>query len=63
MDPNLQVDGSTKAGTIGGTLLILFINLRTEEVLETAILAAIGAVVSFTISMMLKLLIKKIRRK
>lgn len=63
MDTNLQVDGSTKAGTIGGTLLILFINLRTEEVLKTAILAAIGAVVSFTISMMLKLLIKKIRRK
>jgi hypothetical protein len=63
MDPNFQVDGSTKAGTIGGTLLILFINLRTEEVLKTAILAAIGALVSFAISMILKLLIKRFRRK
>ena len=63
MDHNYQVAGSTKAGTIGGTLLILFINLHTEEVLKTAILAAIGAVVSFIISMVLKLLIEKIRRK
>ena len=52
-------DGSTKAGTIGGTLFILLINLDTGEVLKTALLAAIGAAVSFMISMLLRLLVKK----
>ena len=63
MDHNFQVDGNTRAGTIGGTLLILFMNLRTEEVIKTAILAAIGAVVSFSVSMLLRLVLKKLRKK
>jgi hypothetical protein len=63
MEHNFQGGGSTAAGTIGGTLLILIINMNTEEVLKTALLAAIGAAVSFVISMLLKLLVKKIRGK
>lgn len=63
MDHNIHVDGSTKAGTVGGTLLILIINLSNGEVLKTVALAAIGAVVSFNVSMLLKILVKKIRNK
>ena len=63
MEHNYQVGGSTKAGTLGGTLFIFFINLHSEEILKTAILAAIGAAVSFVISMMLKILVQKLRRK
>jgi len=63
MDHNIHVDGSTKAGTVGGTLLILFINLSNGEVYKTVLLAAIGAVVSFSVSMLLKILVKRIRKK
>jgi hypothetical protein len=63
MDHNIQVDGSTKAGTVGGTLLILFINLSNAEVLKTVVLAAIGALVSFSVSMLLKIVVKRIRKK
>jgi len=34
-------------------------NLHSEDVLKTIILAALGAIVSFVISMLLKYLIKK----
>lgn len=63
MDHNFNFSGSTKAGTIGGTLLILFINLDTAEVMKTMLLAATGASVSFTVSLLLKTFIKRIRRK
>lgn len=63
MDHNYNVDGSTKAGTIGGTLFTLFINLGGTEVLKTIVLAAIGAVVSFGVSMLLKLLVKYFRSR
>ena len=58
-----NVDGSTKAGTVGGTLFVLFINLHSVEVAKTIVLAAIGAAVSFTVSLALKVLVQKIRRK
>lgn len=43
-----------KAGTIGGTLLSIFSNIPTTDYLRTVALAAVGAVVSFTVSMLLK---------
>lgn len=58
-----HVDGNTKAGTIGGTLFTLFINLKTSEVLKTIVLAAIGAIVSFGVSILLKFLVKCLRNK
>jgi len=54
MDQNFEIDGSTKAGTAGGTLLILFVHLTTGEILKTILLAFIGAVVSFLVSLILK---------
>ncbi|QBN20685.1 hypothetical protein E1750_17060 [Flavobacterium nackdongense] len=46
-------------GTAGGTFLSVLPNLHSEDVLKTMLLAALGAIVSFVISMLLKYLIKK----
>jgi hypothetical protein len=55
-------DNTTKAGTAGGTLLSIFANINSGDVLKTAILAAIGAVVSFGVTLLLKVLVKRIKK-
>ena len=44
----------TRMGMWSGTTLVVLANITPGELLETAILAAIGAVVSFMVSWMLK---------
>jgi hypothetical protein len=46
-------------GAVGGTLVTIFYNLEIADLAKTAILAAIGAVVSFAVSMALKALVKR----
>lgn len=46
-------------GTAGGTFLSVLPNIQSADVLKTVLLAAIGAIVSFTISLVLKSIIKK----
>ena len=53
---------STKAGTIGGTLMSVFCNIHKEDLIKTATLASLGAVVSFLVSVALKALIKWFRK-
>jgi hypothetical protein len=60
---NNFVDGNTRAGTIGGTLLVVFLNISCFEILHTAVLAGVGAVVSFGVSVILKYLAKLLRSK
>jgi hypothetical protein len=55
----MEHSNSTVIGTAGGTFLSVLPNLHSEDVLKTIILATLGAIVSFTISLVLKLLIKK----
>lgn len=55
-------DTGTKAGTIGGTFLTIAANIQNGDVLKTIVLAAIGAIVSFSVSLMMKLLILKLRK-
>lgn len=50
------------AGTFGGFLLSVFSNVFVEDLLRTAILAAVGAGVSFVVSLVLKNLIRRIKR-
>lgn len=52
----------TLMGTAGGTFLSVVPNLDSEDVLKTVLLAAIGAIVSFGISLVLKFFIKKYRK-
>jgi hypothetical protein len=46
-------------GTAGGTFLSVLPNLHSDDVLKTVVLASVGAIVSFIVSMTLKYLIKK----
>jgi hypothetical protein len=50
---------STVIGTAGGTFLSVLPNLHSEDVLKTILLATLGAVVSFSKSLVLKFFIKK----
>jgi hypothetical protein len=49
----------TLVGTAGGTFLSVLPNLNSEDVLKTIVLATIGAIVSFSISLIFKFFIKK----
>lgn len=49
----------TLVGTAGGTFLSIVPNLSSDDVIKTIVLATIGAVVSFSISLLLKYLSKK----
>jgi len=52
----------TLMGTAGGTFLSVMPNLHSEDVIKTVVLASVGAVVSFIVSLALKYLIKKHKR-
>jgi len=55
----MQTNNSTLMGTAGGTFLSIVPNLQSADVLKTVLLATIGAIVSFAISLVLKGIIKK----
>lgn len=59
---NQHFDNTTKAGTAGGTLLTIFANISSADILKTVILAAIGAAVSFMVTIFLKALIKRFKK-
>jgi hypothetical protein len=56
-----ELDANTKAGTIGGTLLIIFSN-PVAEVVHTAVVAGVGAAVSFLVSLLLKFTVLHFRK-
>ena len=58
----MMFDKTTKAGTAGGTLLSIFANINSEDLIKTIVLAAVGAVVSFAVTLLLKLLAKRIKK-
>ena len=49
----------TKTGTVSGTLLVILSSIQFADVLETMILATIGAVVSFVVTVVLRRVFKK----
>lgn len=58
----MQSSNPTLIGTAGGTFLSVLPNLHSEDVLKTVLLAVIGAIVSFVLSIMLKFIVKKYRK-
>ena len=52
--PELAQDSQVYAGTCGGTLLSVFSYVFVEDLVRTVILAVVGAVVSFGVSLALK---------
>jgi mannitol-specific phosphotransferase system IIBC component len=57
------MDHSIRNGTISGTLLTIATTINTGDIFKTAILAAVGAVVSFIISLVLKKAVKQFNKK
>ena len=55
-------DSTTKRGTAGGTLLTILGNITSDDIIKTALLAAVGAVVSFGVTLLCKLIVKRIRK-
>ena len=53
--------GHTKYGTLGGIITILLYNINTGDVIKTAVLAAIGASVSFIVSLGLRYCLRRWR--
>lgn len=51
----------TLYGTIGGTLLSVFANLSSGDVLKTVLLASVGATTSFLVSLGMKWLTKALK--
>jgi hypothetical protein len=54
----MKIDISLKVGTASGTLLSITPNIFSEDILKTIILAIIGAIVSFIVSVFLKWITK-----
>ena len=55
----MQTSNSPLVGTASGTFLSVLPNLHSEDFWRTIVLAILGAVVSFSISILLKKLVQK----
>ena len=60
MNPMASFDNtlSLKVGTVGGTLLSMAPNIASVDIFRTIILAMIGAIVSFFVTLLLKWMTK-----
>ncbi len=47
-----------RMGTAGGTLLTVIVNISSGDLTRTVVLATVGAIVSFSISLLLKFIIR-----
>ncbi|MEO8759646.1 MAG: hypothetical protein ABI388_01515 [Bacteroidia bacterium] len=54
---------SNLLGTVSGTVLTVLANIGSADISKTVVLAAIGAVVSFVVSVSLKWIVKQIKNK
>jgi hypothetical protein len=54
----METNISLRIGTASGTLLSVVPNILSEDIVKTTILAVVGAIVSFAVSLLLKGLIK-----
>ena len=57
------MNNGTKAGTAGGTLLPMLMNIQDGDIVKTAILSVIGAAVSFGVSRLLQFIISCFKRR
>ena len=57
------VDNSTKLSTAFGTMLTIFVNIQTEDLIKTVLLAAVGGVSSFMATLLVKFLIRNLKSK
>jgi hypothetical protein len=58
MLPSGSIERNQQAGFIGGTLTGFFVNISMADVFATILLSAIGAVVRFLVSMLMRRLLR-----
>lgn len=56
-----HTDHNTAIGTTAGTALSVFATLDTQDYMKTIVLACVGAVVSFTVTLFLKWVWRKMK--
>jgi mannitol-specific phosphotransferase system IIBC component len=61
MSTHNNIESGTILGTVSGTVLTVAVNVGSSDILKTVILASLGAVVSFSVSLLLKWLVKKLK--
>ncbi len=61
MSTHNNIESGTILGTVSGTVLTVAVNIVSSDILKTVILASLGAVVSFSVSLLLNWLVKKIK--
>jgi len=62
MSNGQHIGSGTILGTVSGTALTVIANIGSQDVIKTVVLAALGAVVSFAVSVTLKWLVKRLKR-
>ena len=62
MSTHNNIESGTILGTVSGTVLTVAVNVGSSDILKTVILASLGAVVSFSVSLLLKYLAKKLKK-
>lgn len=58
-----QLDNSTKFSAFFGIVLSIFVNIQTEDLIKTVLLAAVGGISSFLATLLIKFFIKNIKNK
>ena len=53
--------GITVAGTASGTLLTLFANIHSEDLIKTIVLSTLGALISFGVSLGLRWVVRWVK--
>lgn len=61
MSTHNNIENGTILGTVSGTVLTVAVNVGSSDILKTVILASLGAVVSFSVSLLLKWLVKRFK--
>ena len=61
MSTHNNIESGTILGTVSGTALTVAVNVGSSDILKTVILATLGAVVSFSVSLLLKWLGNKFK--
>jgi hypothetical protein len=61
MSTHNNIESGTILGTVSGTVLTVAVNVGSSDIVKTVILAGLGAVVSFAMSLLLKWLVKRFK--
>jgi mannitol-specific phosphotransferase system IIBC component len=61
MSTHSHIENGTILGTVSGTVLTIAVNVGSSDIIKTVILAALGAIVSFSVSVLLKWILKKMK--